>query len=481
MKRAFNHIAVMAVCTVFALSCKKSIDLNPTHTVNGDDFFTKADDYDFVLTGAYQRLKQNGLYGGINGGSVFLSGVDVAADNFRGGPTNLGNINTMFRWNYTADNTVTQSGWDDAYRVIQQANLTLRGLERFKASEPGKVNRIEGQARALRAFMHFEIFRWWAPNYDPAATTPGIAYVESFDVEQKPSRLSVQQSYNKIEADLKLARALLSSTDRSIQSVTATAGNSRPYIDSLVVDAMLARMYLYAKQWDSAIKYSSYVINARRLATATEFPAIWQDASTREVIWSIDYQAGNAALLREIYRPVGNTPTRDEFSWLPVNAVINLYAAGDVRGPAYLTVRNGLTVPNKYFAKSTAIGNPDGVVNFKIFRTAEMYLIRAEALAMKSQDVAALADLNALRAARGAATGAETGTTLQTAIQTERRKELFVEGHRFFDLKRTVRTVSRTQSCSSFCTLAPTDRAWALPVPQTEMIANPNMQQNPGY
>lgn len=481
MKKVFNHISIITVCAVLTLSCKKSIDLNPTHTVNGDEFFTKADDYDFALTGAYQRLKQNGIYGGVNGGSVFLSGVDVAADNFRSGPANLGNINTMFRWNYTADGAVPQAGWDDAYLVIQQANLTLRGIDRFRSAEPTKVNRIEGQARALRAFMHFEIFRWWAPNYEATATTPGIAYVETFDVELKPARLSVQQTYSKIEADLKTAKAMLSSTDKSIQSITSVAGTARPYIDSLVVNAMLARVYLYAKQWDSAAKYATYVINARRLATAAEFPAIWQDASTREVIWSIDYQAGNQALLREIYRPVGNTPNRDEFSWLPVNALIDLYSAGDVRGQAYLTVRNGLTVPNKYFAKSTAVGNPDGVVNFKIFRTGEMFLIRAEAQAMKGQDVAALADLNALRTARGAATGSEAGAALQTAIQTERRKELFVEGHRFFDLKRTTRTVNRTQSCSSFCTLTPADRAWALPVPQTEMIANPNMQQNPGY
>ena len=93
----------------------------------------------------------------------------------------------------------------------------------------------------------------------------------------------------------------------------------------------------------------------------------------------------------------------------------------------------------------------------------------------------ALNDLNALRSARGAAIGSESGTALLNAIQTERRKELFIEGHRFFDLKRTTRTVNRTQGCSSYCSLAADNRAWALPIPQTEIIANPNMQQNPGY
>lgn len=481
MKKIININVLFVLGVLFALSCKKSVDLDPEYTINGDAFFTKADDYDFVLTGAYQRLKQNGLYGGVNGGSVFLSSVDIAADNFFSGPNNLGNLNTMFRWNYTADGDVPKAGWEEAYRVIQQTNLAVRGIQRFRTAEALKVNRIEGQARALRAFMHFELFRWWAPLYDRSSTGLGIAYADTFNVEQKPARLTTQQTYDKIESDLKIAKTLLSNTDKAIQSVTSIAGGARAYIDTLVINAMLARMYLYAKQWDSAMKYSTLVINARRLATPAEFPGIWQDATTREVIWSIDYQAGNAALLREIYKPLGNTPAEDEVSWRPVTALLNLYTAADVRTVAYFTIRNGITVPNKYFAKTSAIANPDGVANFKVFRTAEMYLIRAEAYAMSNMESSALADLNNLRSARGATTGTETGATLITAIQTERRKELFVEGHRFFDLKRTVRTIARTQNCTGYCTLPSNAREWALPVPQTEILANPNMVQNPGY
>jgi starch-binding outer membrane protein, SusD/RagB family len=482
MKSRISPIILLGLYTVSIVACKKSVDLNPTHTVNGDEFFTSINDYEFSLTGAYQRLKQNGLYSGVNGGSVFLSSVDIAADNLRSGPSNLGNLNTMFRWNYTADNTVTEGGWDDAYNVIQQANVSLRGLQRFRSTNPLQVNRIEGQARALRAFMHFEIFRWWAPNYDPAATTPGIAYADTFNIELKPARLSVQESYKKIENDLKLAKAMLSNTDKPVQSVTTVDANGRSYIDTLVVNAMLARMYLYAKQWDSAARYATYVINARSLATAEEFALLWQDASSQEVIWSINYEAGNPSLIREIYKPDPRDEFEDEISWRPVTALLNSYGATDVRGPVFFTSRaGGFIVPNKYFAKTSASNAPDGVVNFKVFRTAEMYLIRAEALAMKGQNTFALEDLNTLRLSRNAVAGIETGTALLTAIQAERRKELFAEGHRFFDLKRTTRTISRTQNCSPYCTLTPDNRAWALPIPQTEIIANPNMQQNPGY
>ena len=484
MKRILNYIILPGFVLATLVACKKTVELNPTHTINGDEYFTKIDDYDFSLTGAYQRLKQNSLYSGVNGGSVFLSSVDIAGDNLRPGPTNLGNLNTMFRWNYTAASGVVQGGWDAAYNVIQQANVTLRGIQRFRSTDPLKVNRIEGQARALRAFMHFEIFRWWAPNYDPSSTTLGIAYADTFDIERKPGRLTVQQSYNRIEGDLKAARSMLSHTDKEIQDIQGSGGKGRAYIDTLVVDAMLARMYLYSKQWDSAIKYSSYVINEKPLASPDEFAHIWEDASSEEVIWSINYEAGNSPLIREIYKPDPKDETEDELSWRPITTMPNLYGQTDIRVLTYFAIRNvqrsPYLVPVKYFSKVSA-PLPDGVTNFKVFRSAEMFLIRAEALAAKGQSGPALTDLNKLRIARGAIAGTESGTALQNAIQLERRKELFIEGHRFFDLKRTVRTISRTQGCSPYCALDATSRAWALPIPQTEMIANPNMQQNPGY
>ncbi len=473
MKRITKYALLLVMSGGLLTSCQKQLEKNPTHTIDGNQFFTKIEDYDLALTGAYQLLQQNSMYAGVNGGSVFLCAVDIAADNFYNGPDNLGSLNTMFRWNYAADNAVTEGGWDAAYRVIQQANLSVRGIDNFVSSDPLAVNRIEGQARALRAFMHFELLRWWCDSYDRNSTALGVAYVDKFDVEQKPSRGTVKTTYDKIEADLKTARMMLSNTDKPVQSATSTSGTARGYIDTLVVDAMLARMYLYANVPDSAIKYSSYVINARPLATAAEFPSIWQDASTKEVVWSIKFQNPAEALAREIYQPSG-----DKLSWRPVTALLNLYTGGDVRNSTYWTVRSGRTVLNKYFGKGAS---GDGIVDFKIFRTGEMYLIRAEAEAAKSLDVPALADLNALRAARNAATGAETGATLKDAIQTERRKELVVEGHRFFDLKRTTRMVNRTQNCTGYCTLPSTDRAWNLPIPQSELIANENMDKNPGY
>jgi hypothetical protein len=167
-----------------------------------------------------------------------------------------------------------------------------------------------------------------------------------------------------------------------------------------------------------------------------------------------------------------------------------MYALEDIRYDAYFADRpddfgDVRTVLIKHEAKLSQISNPDGVVDFKAFRTGEMYLIRAEAYARKGgvSEVLGLADLNTLRAARivGYTDVVLAGAPLINAIATERRKELVAEGHRWFDLKRTTKTINRT-FCSGTCNLPPSSRAWNWPIPQPEIDANPNIgPQNAGW
>lgn len=110
----------------------------------------------------------------------------------------------------------------------------------------------------------------------------------------------------------------------------------------------------------------------------------------------------------------------------------------------------------------------------------EQYLIRAEARAYQVNISGAQEDLNIIRNRAGLSdTSATTQQDLLSAILQERRLELFTEiGHRWFDLKRTGQAGT---------VLAPLKPAWQernllLPIPETELILNPNLQpQNPGY
>lgn len=485
--KKFKIILIALSAVSVLLSCTKSIDRNPSHSIDGDKFFTKITDYELSLAGAYSRLLQNSYYGSTNGANAFIALPDMMSDNLFESPESLANYQDFSRWSYTADDPLVLDIWLDAYRVVQQANLTLRGLDDFSNSNQGAVNRIKSQAIALRALAHFDLLRYFGEETDRNSTARGIPYVDHFDIEQKPARLSVMESYQRIESDLKIAKELMQNLDKPIQG-NGSSGSDRSYIDPLVINALLARIYLYNNTPDSAVKYSTLVINARPLASRTVFPNIWIDASTAEVIWSVKFESLNSAIGANVFYSVGNRA-----SYRPTANLLNLYdATNDVRYSSYFrnllrgaarTTSPARLVVIKYDAKQANLSKPDGIVNFKSLRTGEMYLTRAEAYARLGQEVLALADLNALRNERilGYVPVILSGQALLDAIADERRKELLVEGHRFFDLKRTTRMVNRTTNCVNFCTLQPSAREWALPIPQSELLANPNMEQNEGY
>ncbi|WP_121352499.1 RagB/SusD family nutrient uptake outer membrane protein [Flavisolibacter nicotianae] len=478
MKKIVNYIFSALVGSLFLASCTKEIDQSPTYTLNGEERFKTINDYEYALTGAYSQFLANSYYGSTSGANAFVALPDMMSDNLYETSESLVNYTQFSGWYYTADDGYVEDIWLDAYSVVRQANLTLRGIDNLASQNPRAVNRIKAQALAIRALSHFDLLRYFGEDYGRNSTKLGVPYVDRFDIEQKPARLTVKATWDRIEADLKEAKNLMGNMDKEIQSATSTAASARSLIDPMVVNAILARMYNYAGVQDSAIKYATLVINARPLATPSEYPQIWKDVTTKEVVWSVKFQAFNSDIGGNVYYAVGNRA-----SYRPTTNLLATYnASTDVRYPSFFSsiARRGTNrlVASKYIGKE---GRTDGIVDFKAFRTSEMYLIRAEAYARLGNDVQALLDLNTLRQARNAASGLETGAALLDAIFVERRKELFMEGQRFFDLKRTTRTINRTTNCSNFCTLEPAAREWNLPIPQSEIQANPAIVQNPGY
>ena len=470
-----KKITIVLAALLLLASCKKVLDAKPGFNLDGQEL-NKIEDYDFALSGAYLSFQNVNYYGATNAASnAFVCLPDMLSDNVNETGESLGNERVFSRWAYAEDESQIENTWIAGYKIISNANIITRGIDAFAASSPGRVNRIKAQALAIRALSHFDLMRYFVDDYDRNSTSPGIPYISVYDYEQKPARGTVKNDYDLIEQDLKTALVLMDDMDAPINS-----GGNRAYIDADAVHAILARMYLYSNQLDSSIKYSTLAIDAIPLADINDFPNIWTDASNAEVFWSCVFETGEGAPGSNVY-----FPTTDRSEYRPNPTLVATYdQANDIRYFSYFA-DFGREVLVKYLAKASQLNNPDGVVNFKAFRTGEMYLIRAEAYARKggAYEALGLGDLNTLRAARifGYVPVILTGSALTDEIQFERRKELICEGHRFFDLKRTNRTVSRAD-CGSFCTLDPSSRAWTWPIPQPEIDANPNiLPQNPGY
>jgi hypothetical protein len=181
---------------------------------------------------------------------------------------------------------------------------------------------------------------------------------------------------------------------------------------------------------------------------------------------------------------------------MPSNKLWDVYDQdNDIRFGAYLKDEPLLTggrptqIIQKY-AGTTYGTTGENLANAKVFRTGEMYLIRAEAraeLGMITGANSAESDLNTLRAARINGYVDETFATKEaviTAIIEERFKELPFEGHRFFDLKRRGLPIERlpTDAPTPIGTTLPAGNyRFLLPIPTVELQRNELLVQNPGY
>lgn len=474
----------LALSVVFAASsCANLVDeVNPTHILDVSNAFKTIENYEAGLNGAYAQLRSVATYGR-NQTSI----PDMMSDNLSEMPENLPQgTRGMVDWVYAADNTEVANGWLGLYSVINATNVVINGIDGLTTSANQKTaNRIKGQALALRAWLHFDLLKWYANNYDRNSTEAGVpimTIVSSQNPNARPARASVKEVYDRIFTDLNDALRMLADVDKAINTTTRKAN-----IDVTTVNAMLARVSLYAKQYADAERFASTVINTLPLASRTQFPGIWRDENTSEVAWAIRFNPGEGGPALEVYSPAGTD--RASFDVSPDMAA--LYdRTNDVRFASYMAAGFGVRAPRpitriipiKYLGKSA---NRDGVTDFKVFRTGEMYLIRAEARALTNNAAGALQDLNTLRAARiqNFVAGTESGAALTQAIADERRKELFLEGHRWFDLKRTTRVINR-QGCrapATQCTLDASSTKWTWPIPTPELNANPNMTQNTGY
>ncbi len=488
--------AFMALTLVQSCSKKEVVEITPEYLLPGANNPSSIKQFGEVLTGAYATLRGANYYGSGSGtGAGWSLMPDVLSDNlYEFTAQTLANSRAMADWIYNAGTGQIEGLYVAPYNTIAHANVIINGIDQYaNAGNQTTVNRIKGQALALRALAHFDLFRYFANNYDRNSTTTlAVAYTKTFQQLfsnnlPTPPRISNKEFYDNLFADINQAITLLGNTD---QAVNPSGGLTRPYIDRNAAYALQARVNLYAGNWADAATAATNALNARPLTTnQTDFTGMFKQTALGEIIWNVQFDEGQSGPTFLVFFATAN---RNYFRPAPEIVVTGgtsgLIQNNDLRYAAYFTTLGGLPALTKYRGKGTVT---NGNANFPVFRSGEMYLIRAEANARLggANEIQALADLNTLRASRiaGYTPIVATGATLLSEIATERRRELVGEGHRFFDLKRTTRVIQRGAICGTAtsaagnCTLAATAREWTLPIPQNVLAANPSLVQNAGY
>jgi starch-binding outer membrane protein, SusD/RagB family len=468
MKKFSLYLITAAALATGMSSCKKELDLQPTDTFSENNAFLDLSDVQLGVNAVYGRY---GTY--VN--DMYVSAL--VSDEAKLGPDNSGQGALTYRYQYSSDNTSgddVTSAWGGYYSVIDQCNRVLPKIDEVSTSpaEATRRNQLKGQLLAMRAISHFGLLQAYCKNYN-AADPKGVPVMLTSNPISKPSRNTMGQVMSQIESDLSQAKTLLP---------PVSASNFRDTVMNRVnIAAYQARIALYKKDYDAAINFATEVISsgARSLAQGSQFAAIWTDDDVEaEVLFRIRFATSTS---------VGGiwTTTGGSIYIAPSDKLTEKYSPDDVRATAYIGEdASGNRYVNKFFTS----GRGGRVVDMKACRIAEMYLIRAEANARKATpDIAsASTDLNRLRRARIDGYVDETfsnASALINAIMDERFKELAFEGFRFWDLKRNNMPVNRSSSdaAEAWRTLPATNHRFVLPIPNDEILANPNMSQNDLY
>jgi hypothetical protein len=479
MKKIFIYTCFGIGTMFFAASCKKQLNTLPQTSLLELKTFS---DIQAGLRGVYDGFQSTNYYANnANSGnpSPFSALPDLMGDDFVETLESLGNWNTMSEMIYASDNGVVNATFIQPYEIISRANNIIQFIGQFETgSTDAEAKRIKAQAYAIRAHCHFDLMRYFAIDFGRNSTSLGVPNVTKFEpasaLTSLPSRNTVKENYDLILKDLDSALSNFRTGGNT------TANTNRAFIDSVTVYAIRARVNYYASQWSSVIADANIALGLRPTTNSAGYTSLFTTATeaspSSEVYWAIPSDGTMSP---------GRATNGTNASFRVTNATTTILTGF---GGAY--TNSNVTRLNQVSAggvSRTLCWKYPGIRSFKVYRAGELMLMRAEAK-YNTNDVTALTDLNNLKTNRGVATGSETGAALLNAILTLRRIELLGEGHRWFDLRRTTKTIVRLecitsggQSRAAKCNIPSTERGWLFPIPFNQILVNPNLQPNPGY
>lgn len=479
--------------TITLVGCNDAIEITQPGRLDAANAFRSVTDLRSGLLGAYNFLDTTPEIG------FTASFTDEV---FRG-RDNGGQNSSEQNFNLNSSNGYVFQIWTNYYGAIGLANRIIAAAPSIdRAEDAVEYDNILGQAYAIRAFSHFKILTYFSTDYTDDSALAGLLLLSpTEDIFAEVPRSTNGEFYTAIEADLALAADLIT-TDEGVK-----------FMGDDFITAVRARMAAYRGQYALADSFAASLLGSYPIANQSQYFAMFEDTDFTEIIFSLERAVGDdydgqgiagGGWAGSLFAFVDATAQGGPFMEISRSTFNILDGTSDVRllrsvnlnessiDPTYETNPNYLNDDVLLVFKYPGIAQQDLLNDLKVFRSAEMLLIRAEAAADANQLVAAATFIKQLRDARfGSDQPLPSYTNQQQAfggILDERRLELLFEGHRYIDLKRLGdkgnRQIDRDpRECAILagCTLSNSSNLFTLPIPISEITANPAVEQNPGY
>lgn len=482
-------LSVLVALLAITFSCNEVLDRTPQGVYTLDNFFQTEEQGVQSVNAIYNQLRDWQVHV-----FSFIGMTDIVSDDSEKGsfPSDGFFLQEVEDFEHTASNVAPGSVWDGYYVGIFRANLAIANLPEIPEMDEALRARLIGEARFLRGYFYFNLVRWFGD-------VPLI--LEPFPADFAIPRTGQDEVYAQIEADLLAAAAVLpqKSAYSSADLGRATKG---------AAEAVLAKVALTRGNYQEAADYALGVIADGQYSLAPSYTSIFSRPGENGPGSIFEVQAaaletGGAGSQYNEVQGVRGTPNLGWGFNNPSNDLIAAFEPGDPRREATIiyvgeVLPDGSAIvqdnPNivgeRYNQKAFVVdhpgGNGNGPGNIRIFRYADLLLIAAEALNELNRAGEALPLLEQVRArARGGNSRILPPVTttnqaeLRAAILRERRVELALEQHRWFDLVRTGRAATVMQALGKNFVAGKHE---LFPIPQSEIdLSEGALTQNSGY
>ena len=532
-----NRKLILLLVPVLLVSCKQEfLERTPVVGATEANFYKTPEDALAATIACYNTLQQEVT--NIQGSSGLKPHFrwyfgDICSDDSDKGGSGDGDDPQLYDFERFQGNSAGQMllvEWQVAYRGIAYCNLALQKIPDIDMDAEVKDAYL-GEARFIRAYWYFNLVTTFGGV--PLVTTPLAS------TEYQQPRATADQIWDLIKEDLEFAIEFL--PPRSAYSLNelgrATRGSAQ---------GLMTKVNAYLGEWESCYAVSGDLINEGEYsldAYGNIFTELGENGPGS--IWEIQYMnasGGNwgqqleGTFTNVFQRARGqfngygfNLPTQDlvdEFEVGDPRLSHSLFQVGDVMGDRGVFTLDATGFPHLYYpkknfnnaAEEAPFGdpNPNGHTNDRVIRLSDIMLFHAEACVNTGRTEEANNMVNAVRdRARGETWCPETpvgvapcsslplygewvtpaggGQPSQTPDVTvediwhERRVELALEGHRFFDLVRQGRAADVMQAHldehfpdAGYSFVAGVNELF--PIPSNEITLSGGLIiQNPGY
>ncbi|MEP6950107.1 MAG: RagB/SusD family nutrient uptake outer membrane protein [Ginsengibacter sp.] len=499
-----NYIILLCAIILTGSGCKKILDQNVLGSYTPGNFFTSDANAVLATNAAYKSLSFNS--GATN--AIWVLG-DVASDDaIKGGNEgDQADFDAVDKFNILPTNSAVEAVWKNYYNGIFECNVVLDGLASGNtAVSEGTKTSCVAQAKFLRAYYYFILTNCYG-NIPLHLRVETAIEAQTHAVAQDSIFIQIEKDCTESAADLPAP----SGTDFG----RATKGAALALLaKTYLFHTSLVNNYQLAAQTAQMVEALGYSLTDKyydNFSAATK--------NNTEVILTVNQIAGTLGLGNELnvwFAPRSPAPTGGYGFFYPTQSLVDNFEiapTGEVDPRLdYSVARSGhpyFDIPfdnswstTGYLTKKMVqplsevpsnIKNV-GTVNYEALRLADILLVEAEALNESGQNTAALVPLNKVRKRARESYLFDTSlaghgtvpvgllpdiattdqTQLRNIIRRERRSELALEFHRFFDVIRygsAYATAAITPDAPNFNYA---NNKW-FPLPQSERDANPNL------